>query len=369
MASLSKALKENWTPAYQGLYDYLLALSEKATDEAGVWKFERGSAYYEFMLAKQTTTSLTPDEIMVLGQEEVSRIHQEMEVIIQQVGFKGDRKAFFDFMRTDPQFYYVNTDQGKDQYMADARAIIDSMRLQLPQLFSTQPKAALEVKRVEPFREKSAGKVFYQAPAPDGSRPGIYYANTYDMAQMPNYQMEALAYHEAIPGHHMQLSIAQELEGLPKFRRLDAHYTAYIEGWGLYSEFLPKELGFYSNSYSDFGRLAMELWRACRLVVDVGIHHKKWTRQEAIDYYKKNTPNAEGDCVKMVERHMIMLGQATTYKIGMVTLLELREKAKNALGDKFDIKAFHEVVLTNGALPLDVLEDLIDDYIRLATKE
>ncbi|TYP97536.1 uncharacterized protein DUF885 [Tenacibaculum adriaticum] len=234
------------------------------------------------------------------------------------------------------------------------------MKTRLDELFITKPKADLKVKAVEGFREKSAGKAFYQQPALDGSRPGTYYANLYDMASMPTYQMEALAYHEGIPGHHMQIAIAQELKEVPMFRKF-GRYTAYVEGWGLYSEFIPKEMGFYADPYSDFGRLAMELWRACRLVVDTGIHAKKWTREQGIKYYIDNTPNAELDAVKMVERHIVMPSQATAYKIGMLKILELRKKAKDALGDKFDIRKFHDVVLTNGPLPLNVLENLVDN--------
>ncbi|MEO0813785.1 MAG: DUF885 domain-containing protein, partial [Myxococcota bacterium] len=214
----------------------------------------------------------------------------------------------------------------------------------------------LVVKRVEPFREKAAGKAFYNRGAPDGSRPGYYYANLYDMAQMPSYQMEALAYHEGIPGHHMQIAIAQELEDVPTFRRY-GRYTAYIEGWGLYSELVPKELGFYSDPYSDFGRLAMELWRACRLVVDTGLHHKKWSREKAISYLSENTPNPQGDVVKAIERYIVMPSQATAYKIGMLKILELRENAKQAMGESFDIRAFHDVVLRSGPVPLSILEE------------
>jgi len=338
-------------------------LKEKATNEAGVWKMEGGVNFYALKLKEETTTKLSPEEVFQLGLDEVARIHREMQAIIEEVKFDGGLQEFFAYMRESKEFYYSNTEEGKSEYLADAIAIIDTMRTRLDALFITKPKAALTVKAVEAFREKAAGKAFYQQAAPDGSRPGIYYANTYDMRDMPKYQMEALAYHEAIPGHHMQLSIAQELEGIPRFRRLDGRYTAYIEGWGLYSEYLPKEMGFYENPYSDFGRLAMELWRACRLVVDVGIHIKKWNRQEAIDYYKNNTPNAENDCIKMVERHMVMPAQATTYKIGMITMLELKNKAKKDLVEQFDIKEFHEVLLTNGAVPLDVLQDLVEDYI------
>ena len=220
------------------------------------------------------------------------------------------------------------------------------------------------MKAVEPFREKSAGKAFYEQPAIDGSRPGTYYANLYDMKDMPTYQMEALAYHEGIPGHHMQLSIAQELGEIPKFRKF-GRYTAYIEGWGLYAEWLPKEMGFYSDPYSDLGRLSMELWRACRLVVDTGIHAMKWSRQQGIDYYNNNTPNSFQDGVKMVERHIVIPGQATAYKVGMLKFQELREMAKKQLGHRFDVREFHEQVLGKGALPLDVVEAQIKKWIQL----
>lgn len=356
-------LQKKLQPAYQKLYTYLDKLANKATNKAGVWKFENGADFYAYKLKEMTSSDLSPETIHQLGLDELKRIHTEMQTIMKEVSFEGSLQDFFKFMREDKQFYYTNDKAGKAAYLKDANAIIDAMRPKLDELFITKPKAELVVKAVEPFREKSAGKAFYQAPAPDGSRPGTYYVNTYDMQQVPKYQMEALAYHEAIPGHHMQLSIAQELEGLPKFRRYAGRYTAYIEGWGLYSEYIPREIGFYTDPYSNFGRLAMELWRACRLIVDTGIHFKKWTRQQSIDFYKKNTPNSEGDCIKMVDRHIVMPAQATTYKVGMITMLELRDKAKKALGDKFDIREFHEVLIANGAVPLDILQDLVDEYI------
>jgi uncharacterized protein (DUF885 family) len=232
----------------------------------------------------------------------------------------------------------------------------------LDELFLVRPQASLDVKRVEEFRERSAGKAFYQHPAADGSRPGRYYANLYDMSMMPKYQLEALAYHEGLPGHHMQIAIKQELTGLPKFRRFGG-VTAYSEGWGLYSELLPKEIGMYQDPYSDFGRLTMELWRAVRLVVDTGMHSKKWTREESIEFYTSNTPNPRIDAVKMVERHAVMPGQATAYKIGMLKILENRSKAQLALGDDFDIREFHDVVLKNGAVPMNLLEAQVDQYI------
>jgi uncharacterized protein (DUF885 family) len=241
--------------------------------------------------------------------------------------------------------------------------MIDVMRERLPDVFGIFPKADLDVKKVEPFRERAAGKAFYQSPALDGSRPGTYYANLYDMGDMPTYQMEALAYHEGIPGHHMQIAIAQELEGVPMFQKL-ARFTAYTEGWGLYSELLPKQMGFYEDPYSDFGRLAMELWRACRLVVDTGIHAKKWTREEAIDYLKENTPNPEGDIVKAIERYIVMPGQATAYMIGKEKILELREAAHEKLGDSFSLSDYHDEVLKDGPVPLDILEEKIDAWVE-----
>lgn len=362
IARCEKILKTSFKEAYVKLKSYLSELEKKATTEDGVWKFDNGSAYYKSQLANHTSTNLTAEEIHQIGLDEVNRIHAEMRLIMKETGFKGDLPAFFDYMKKDKKFYYPNTKEGKKAYLDKATEIIDQMKLKLDDLFITKPKAALRVKAVESFREQSAGKAFYESPAPDGSRPGTYFANTYKMEDMPTYQMEALAYHEAIPGHHMQLSIAQEMDALPEFRKHDGH-TAYIEGWGLYSEYIPKELGFYEDPYSDFGRLAMELWRACRLVVDTGIHHKKWTRDEGIEYYKNNTPNPIGDAIKMVERHIVMPGQATAYKIGMIKILELREKAKKELKEKFDIRDFHEVLLTNGSVSMNILEDLISDYI------
>lgn len=356
------ALKTAVEPGYMHLINYLKELEAQADDRDGAWKFPDGGAFYNFALQRTTTTSKTAEEIHATGLAEVERIHGEMRAIMQKVTYGGELKDFFEFMRTDPQFYYPNTEEGKQQYLDQAVAIIDTMRTRLDQLFITQPKADLIVKPVEAYREKSAGKAFYNQPAPDGSRPGTYYANLYNMADMPKYQMEALAYHEAIPGHHMQLSIAMELDGVPKFRKYDT-YTAYVEGWALYTEWIPREMGFYADPYSDFGRLAMELWRACRLVVDTGIHFKKWTREEAIDYLKKNTPNPEGDIVKAIERYIVMPSQATAYKIGMLKIQELRQKAKDKLGDRFDVRDFHEVVLTNGAVPLNILEELVDAWI------
>ena len=356
------AFVDSVKPAYENLIGYLGELEKNATTDDGAWKLPDGDKFYQHRLNVYTTTDMTADEIHQKGLDEVARIHDEMREIMKKVKFEGSLQEFFEFMRTDKQFYYPETEEGKQRYLKEATAIIDTMKGRLDELFITKPKADLVVKAVEPFREKSAGKAFYQRPAPDGSRPGIYYANLYKMSSMPTYQMEALAYHEGIPGHHMQLSIMQELENVPKFRKFGG-YTAYTEGWGLYSELVPKEIGFYQDPYSDFGRLAMELWRACRLVVDTGMHSKKWTREQAIDWLAENSPNPHGDVVKAIERYIVMPGQATAYKIGMMKIVELRENAKQALGDKFDIREFHDVVLANGAVPLDVLEELVADWV------
>ncbi|CAN5190281.1 DUF885 domain-containing protein [soil metagenome] len=358
------ALLEHFKPAYDNLVAYLTELEKKATNDAGVWKFPNGDTYYEIALANSTTTKLTPDEVMAIGQSEIARIHGEMYKIMKQVNFEGDSlKDFFKFIKEGKQFYNDNTPEGKQKYLTQTQGVIDSMRATLPKLFTIFPKAALEVKQVEPFREASAGTAFYEGPAPDGSRPGRYYVNLYEMKNMPWYEMEALAYHEAIPGHHMQISINQELDSLPKFRTLGGDYTAYVEGWGLYSEYIPKEYGFYKDPYSDFGRLSMELWRACRLVVDVGIHWKRWSREEGIEFYVNNTPSPLGECVGMVERHIVMPGQATAYKIGQMKILDLLNKSRQELGDKFDIKGFHDEVLRHGSLPLNILEENIHKWI------
>ena len=366
VTELNSALLMQFAPAYSNLIAALEQLDKRAEGNFGAWKLPDGAAYYSNALKRITTTDLSADEIHELGLSEVERIHNEMRAIMQQVEFEGELQDFFDFMRTAPQFYLPNSDEGRAAYMAEADRLIANMKTRLDELFYTKPKADLIVKAVEPFREKSAGRAFYQRAAPDGSRPGTYYANLYRMEDMPTYDLEALAYHEGIPGHHMQGSISQEQETLPKFRRYGG-YTAYSEGWGLYSEFIPKEMGLYADPYSDFGRLSMELWRACRLVVDTGVHHKRWSREQAIAYLNDNTSSSEEANIKAIERYMVMPGQATAYKVGMLKILALREKARAELGDKFDIRGYHDVVLANGAVPLNVLENLVDEWV-LKTK-
>ena len=361
-ARAADAIKSSVGPAYEAVIAELIQQQLNATADDGAWKFPDGEAYYNMRLAQVTTTDLTADEIHQIGLDEMARIHEEMRAIMAETGFEGSLQDFFTFMRTDTRFYKPNTPEGKAEYLAEAEAAIETMKGDLPKLFNTFPKADLEVKAVEAFREKSAGKAFYSRPAPDGSRPGIYYANLYDMANMPIYQLEALAFHEGIPGHHMQIAIAQELEGIPSFRKYGG-YTAYSEGWGLYTELVPKELGYYSDPHSDFGRLAMEIWRAARLVVDTGIHSKKWTREQAVQYLMENTPNPQGDCEKAIDRYIVMPGQATAYKIGMLKIVELRERARTQLGGEFDIREFHDIVLKDGAVPLAVLEETVDTWL------
>lgn len=353
-----KALMASVGPAYRSLIRYVTELEARAPAEDGVWRLPDGAAYYATLLRRYTTTAMSADEIHDLGLAEVARIQGEITAIMEKVGFEGSLDDFYEFTRTDERFYYPNTEQGKADYLERATGIIETMKGRLDEMFLTKPKADIVVKAVEAFREKSAGKAFYQRPAPDGSRPGTYYANLYDTAQMPKYQMAALAYHEGIPGHHMQLAIVQELENLPRFRRFGG-FTAYIEGWGLYSEYLPKEMGFYQDPYDDFGRLAMELWRACRLVVDTGIHDRKWSRERAIEYLAANTPNPRGDVIKAIERYIVFPGQATAYKIGMLKILELREATRARLGQDFDIRKYHDAVLRDGALPLSILEEVV----------
>ena len=358
-------IKTNVKASYQKLLDYWLKLEPKAKAKGsnGVWDLPKGKEFYTYMLQYHTTTNMTPDEVFNTGVKEVARIQNEMHAIMKKVNFKSDSlKDFYAFVLNDPQFKYSNDDKGRAELLKDANTYIDSMRVKLPQLFGVLPKAPLVVMKVEKFREKSAAGAFYEDPAEDGSRPGRYYVNTYDMNNEPKYQMEALTYHEAIPGHHMQIAIAQELRGVPKFRRHE-FFTSYVEGWALYAEKLGKEVGKYQDPYSDFGRLSMEVFRAARLVADVGIHYKHWTRQQAIDYFVKNTANAKGDIDNEIERYFIWPGQATGYKIGMDKILELREKAKKELGPKFDIRQFHDVVLTNGAVSLSTLKQLVDAYI------
>jgi uncharacterized protein (DUF885 family) len=305
---------------------------------------------------------MTAEEIHQLGLSEVARLHAEMDAVKNQVGFKGTLKEFFTFMREDPQFFFPNTDEGREGYLQAARDHLAFIKTKLPQYFGILPKADLEVKRVEPFREQPGAAQHYSAGTPDGSRPGVYYAHLIDMKAMPKHQLEVIAYHEGNPGHHMQISIAQELQGLPTFRT-QLGVTAYNEGWGLYAEKLAKEMGAYKDPYSEFGRLSSELWRAIRLVVDTGVHAKGWSEGRAVEHFLANSPSAEGAIRSEVKRYIAWPGQATAYKVGMQKILQLRAKAEKTLGPKFDIRGFHDTVLGGGALPLTLLERRVDGWI------
>jgi uncharacterized protein (DUF885 family) len=323
-----------------------------------------GADYYSHLLAKQTTTDLSADEIHTIGLNEVARLRDEMLGIKDEVEFQGDLQAFFEEVRTGEWNYYPDTDEGRQAYIDDATAAIDNLKALLPDYFGLLPKADLIVKRVEAFRERDGAAQHYYAGTPDGSRPGIYYAHLSDMTAMPKNQLEVIAYHEGLPGHHMQISIAQELEGVPQFQT-QLGFTAYAEGWGLYSEQLASEMpGTYADAYQQFGRLSSEIWRAIRLVVDTGLHAKGWTEQEAIEYFMANSPEPYESVRSEVRRYIVMPGQATSYKIGMIKILELRATAIEALGDDFDIRGFHDTVLGAGSLPLDLLERRVMQWVE-----
>jgi len=358
LAQAQLAWEKSAVPAYRRLLAEMQRQQAAAGDLDGVWRFAQGEAYYTALLANYTTTRLTAEEIHGIGLREVKRIHGEMGQIMQQVGFSGTLQEFFEHTRNGEEFFY----DARDAYLADVSTKLAAMEAKLPEFFRTLPTDSLKVKPVEAFREKSAGKAFYQRPAPDGSRPGTYYVNLYNLKDMSKNELEALAYHEGLPGHHLQLSIQTGLGDVPAFRRFGG-VTAYTEGWGLYSEELGKDMGFYQDPYSDFGRLGMELWRACRLVVDTGIHHKRWSRAEAIQYLTDNTPNPKGDIRKAIERYIVYPGQATAYMIGKLKIMELRARAQGKLGEDFDIRAFHDVILRTGPVPLSIMEENVDAWI------
>jgi len=357
------ALTEMLAPAYANIIAWYQSDIENADANAkGASTLPNGEAYYNHRLWVNTTTDLTADEIHDIGLSEVARIRAEMEEIKTKVGFSGTLGEFFTFVRDDDQFYFSNDDEGAQNYIDAAAAHIEALESKLPDFFGILPKADLEVRRVEAFRERPGAAQHYRAGTPDGSRPGIYYAHLSDMRSMSIPSLEVIAYHEGLPGHHMQVSIAQELEGVPTFRT-QARFTAYSEGWGLYSELLAKEMGAYEDPYSDFGRLTTEIWRAIRLVVDTGLHAKGWSEEDARQYFYDNSPIPEGAVKSEVRRYLVNPGQATAYKIGMLKIIELRKKAEAALGDRFDIRGFHDTVLGGGAVPLHIMEQRIDQWV------
>lgn len=365
LAEARTVLTGPFRKGYDTFFATLDAIEPQATSNDGAWRLPRGDEYYAARLNFFTTTDLDANRIHQLGLDEVARLHKEMERIKEQVGFKGTLQQFFEHIKTGDQFHYPNTEAGREAYLAEARGYIDNVMKVAPQWFRRLPKAALEVRAVEAWRQETASVAFYNRPAPDGSRPGIYYVNLADMTQVLKPQIEGISLHEGAPGHHFQIALAQELPDVPKFRRFGG-YSAYSEGWGLYSERLGKEMGFYKDPYSEFGMLSLELWRAVRLVTDSGMHAKRWTREQAIDYFRENSLLSERDAKKEVERYINNPGQATSYKIGQLKILELRDKARRELGQRFDIRDFHAAILENGAMPLDMLEAQVDAYIARA---
>ena len=321
-------------------------------------KFPDGEAYYQYSARRQTTTGLTPKEIHEIGKREVARIRKEMEAIIQKVGFKGTFQEFLTFLRTDPRFYYTKPEELVTAY----RDIAKQLDLQLPKLFAELPRTPYGVREIPDYEAPAQTTAYYQAGAADGSRAGVYWVNTYKLETRPKYEMEALSIHEAVPGHHLQISRAQELKGLPDFRR-NAGYTAYVEGWALYTESLGADMGFYTDPYSKFGQLTYEMWRAVRLVVDTGMHSLGMTRQQAIDLMKDNTAKTENDIIVEIDRYIVWPGQALAYKLGELKIKELRARAERELGAGFDLRRFHNAVLDDGPLPLDVLEKRIVEWI------
>lgn len=358
------ALTGSLQPAYDRIITWFKAdLPNTKEQSFGVSELPNGEAFYNYRLANQTTTKLTADEIHNIGLSEVARIRTEMETIKNSVDFEEDLQAFFTFLREDDQFYFSSDDKGAQDYIDTAEKHLAAIKSELPKFFGTLPKADLVVKRVEPFREQDGAAQHYRTGTPDGSRPGTYYAHLSDMRAMPIHSLEVIAYHEGNPGHHMQSSIAQELEGVPKFRAQGGYIPAFGEGWALYSELLAKEMGAYENPYSDFGRLTTEIWRAIRLVVDTGLHSKGWSEEKAVEYFLSNSPIPETAVRSEVRRYLVMPGQATSYKIGMLKIQELRAKAEKELGDEFDIRSFHDTVLGGGSVPLSILETMVDQWI------
>jgi uncharacterized protein (DUF885 family) len=357
-----KALLEGFQPGYTALIEHLKAAEKTATDDAGAWKLPNGDGWYRFSLESYTTLPQSPQVLHELGVREVERIQTEMRAIMQKVGFAGSLQDFYAHLRDDPQFYYEDSDAGRAQYVSDAQALLDEVRRRQDEVLGLKPKIDVEVRPVEAWRAHSAAKAFYSGPPPDGSRPGIFYINLYDMKAAPKYQLAAILYHEAIPGHHVETVVAYELPDLPKFRKF-ASVAAFSEGWGLYSERLAREMGLYRDPYQDFGRLSLALMRATRLVVDTGIHSMKWTRAQAIDYLDATLPSSHYDNQREVERYIVIPGQATAYMVGMLKIVELRERARARLGSRFELRAFHDVVLGNGPLPLPVLEELVDAWL------
>ena len=358
-AAATETIEETVLPAYRELDRYFNKKYLPATRESiGLSELPNGSAWYEYLARSFTTTPMTPDEIHRLGLEEVSRIRGEMEKIIQEVEFDGSFADFLIYLRTDPQFYFDNPEDLYEAYLATSKRIDP----ELVNLFGKLPRMPYGVKPIPDTIAPDTTTAYYSRPAADGSRAGIYWVNLYRPEVRPKYEIEVLSVHEAMPGHHLQIALQQELDDMPNFRRFMG-FTAFVEGWGLYSERLGYDLGLYQDPYSRFGQLTYDMWRAVRLVVDTGMHYKGWTRQQAIDFFKDNAAKAEHDIVNEIDRYLVMPGQALAYKIGQLKILQIRQRAEVQLGKDFDIRAFHDELLGAGALPLDLLERRMDRWM------
>ncbi|OAI43070.1 hypothetical protein AYO41_03025 [Verrucomicrobia bacterium SCGC AG-212-E04] len=366
-ATVQRTVTERVYPAYRKLIDYFTALLPKTTTDDGVWKLPNGEEFYAYMLRQNTTTKLKPAEIHELGLLEVARIEGEMRAILDAQGHTGRTVGeWMTELAKDGKFQFPDNDEGRTAAIAEYNRLITQALERSKESFRVLPKAKVEVRRIPEFKEKTAPGAYYEPGAFDGSRPGVFYCNLRDMKEVSKFGMPTLAYHEAVPGHHFQITIAQELQGVPTFRKI-LPFTAYAEGWALYTEWLAKQAGWYKDDpYGDLGRLQAELFRAVRLVVDTGIHHKRWTREQAIAYMLGKTGMGEKDVTSEIERYIVMPGQACAYKVGMLKIVELRRRAETALGPKFDQKDFHDVVLKTGSLPLEILEEQVDAWIARA---
>lgn len=355
-----QVISEAVIPSYQKFSDFFVNEYLPASRASiGVADLPNGNAWYENLARYHTSTELTPEEIHQIGLSEVKRIRSEMNKIIERVGWEGTFDEFLNFLRTDPQFYYETSEELLQAYLATSKELDPKI---VP-LFKVLPRMPYGIRPIPEESAPDTTTAYYMRPSADGSRAGYYYVNLYKPEVRPKYEIEVLSVHEAVPGHHLQIALAMEIENIPNFRKYSG-YTAYVEGWGLYSESLGYDMGLYQDPYSEFGALTYDMWRAIRLVVDTGMHYKGWSREQAIDFFKENAAKTEQDIVNEVDRYLIMPGQALAYKIGQLKIMELKQKSKESLGEKFDIKEFHHVILGEGALPLDVLEEKVNDYIN-----
>ncbi|MBP6012927.1 MAG: DUF885 domain-containing protein [Alphaproteobacteria bacterium] len=363
IADAESALKQKLKPAFEKFLAVSQEVAAFAKTDHGVGALPNGKAYYDERAAYHTTLKMPAAEIHKLGLAEVARLSADMTKLKAKIGFKGPLKAFYADLRRNPRYLYPTTTQGRNDYLTRAQDLLNAAKAALPSAFGTLPKADIAVKRMEPFLESGQTIAFYNQAAADGSRPGYVFYNLASMATLPKWQMAALAFHEGIPGHHLQISIAQETKNIPDFRKY-TFFTAYVEGWALYTEYLAKEMGLYKDDLDEIGRITMELWRACRLVVDTGIHTMGWNRRQAVDYFVANTALTRDNIVREIDRYFVYPGQACAYQIGRNKILDLRERAKTALGSRFDLRAYHDTVLENGALPLPVLETIVSEWVR-----